>query len=152
MAFTTLLQTVALALSIFNLITFLWLAFTVWLNGDRRSVIARVGFVGLSLAALFFFIHASLIRGPLAQTSNLALTDFLWHLIWLPALGVPYIWFVIGLHYAALINEQWRVWRPLLLISAAVLGCSVLILLTFNRSTYSFRDTILLLEYNDVQG
>ena len=58
MAFSTLLLTVALALSIFNLITFLWLAFTVWLNGNRQSVIARVGFVGLSLAALFFFIQA----------------------------------------------------------------------------------------------
>ncbi len=151
MAFTSLLQTVALALSIFNLITFLWLAFTVWLNGDRQSVIARVGFVGLSLAALFFFIHASLIRGPFAQTSNLALTDFLWHLIWLPALGVPYIWFVIGLYYATLINKQWHIRRPLLLIFAAILGCSVLILLIFNRSTYTFRNTILLLGYSDVQ-
>lgn len=151
MVFPTLLQTVALALSIFNLITFLWLAFTVWLNGDRQSVIARVGFIGLSLAALFFFIHGSLIRGPFAQTTNLALTDFLWHLIWLPALGVPYIWFVIGLYYAALINEQWRMRRPLLLTLAALLGCGVLILLTFNRSTYTFRDTILLLGYSDVQ-
>jgi signal transduction histidine kinase len=151
MIFTTLLQTVALALSIFNFITFLWLAFTVWLNGDRQSVIARVGFIGLSLAALFFFIHGSLIRGPFAQTPNLALTDFLWHLIWLPALGVPYIWFVIGLYYAALINEQWRMRRPLLLTLAALLGCSVLILLAFNRSIYTFRDTILLLRYSNVQ-
>lgn len=151
MVFTPLLQTVALALSIFNLITFLWLAFTVWLNGDRQSAIARVGFIGLSLAALFFFIHGSLIRGPLTQTTNLALTDFLWHLIWLPALGVPYIWFVIGLYYAALINEQWRTRCPWLLILAALLGCSVLILLTFNRSTYTFRDTILLLGYSNVQ-
>lgn len=151
MVFTTLLQTIALALSIFNLITFLWLAFTVWLNGDRQSVIARVGFVGLSLAALFFFIHGSLIRGPLTQTANLALTDFLWHLIWLPALGVPYIWFVIGLYYAALINEQWRTRRPLLLVSAALLGSGVLILLALNRSTYTFRNTILLLGYSNIQ-
>src|SRR5215471_5960388 len=142
MIFTTLLQTIALALSIFNLITFLWLAFTVWLNGDRQSVITRVGFVGLGLAALFFFIHGSLVRGPFAQTTNPALTDFLWHLIWLPALGVPYIWFVIGLYYAALINKQWRKRRPLLLTLAALLGCCVLVLLTLNRSTSTFRDTI----------
>ena len=151
MVFTTLLQTAALALSIFNLITFLWLAFTVWLNGDRQSVIARVGFVGLSFAALFFFIQASLIRGPFNQTANLALTDFLWHLIWLPAVGVPYIWFIIGLHYAALINQQWKTRRPLLLTLAALLGCSVLISLAFNRSTYTFRDTILLLGHGYVQ-
>ncbi len=151
MVFTTLLQTAALALSIFNLITFLWLAFTVWLNGDRQSVIARVGFVGLSFAALFFFIQASLIRGPFNQTANLALTDFLWHLIWLPAVGVPYIWFIIGLHYAALINQQWRTRRSLLLTLAALLGCNVLISLAFNRSTYTFRDTILLLGHGYVQ-
>src|SRR6266705_5421333 len=99
-----LLQTIVLALSIFNLVAFLWLACTVWLNGDRRSMIARVGVVGLGLAALFFFIHALLISSPLTITIGVVSSDFLWHLIWLPTLGGPYIWFVIGLHYAALIN------------------------------------------------
>jgi len=48
-----LLQTIVLALSIFNLVAFLWLAVTVWLNGDRKSGIARLGVVGLGLSALF---------------------------------------------------------------------------------------------------
>src|SRR5437588_12527345 len=101
-----LLQTCLLALSIFNLVAFLWLAFTVWLNGDRKAGIARLGVVGLGLSAFFFFIHALLISSPPAQAQapSLVTQDFLWHLIWLPALGVPYIWFAIGLHYAALIN------------------------------------------------
>lgn len=47
------LQTIVLALSIFNLVAFLWLAMTVWLNGDRKSGIARLGVVGLGLSALF---------------------------------------------------------------------------------------------------
>ncbi len=144
------LQTFLLAVSIFNLIAFLWLACTVWLNGDRRSMIARVGVVGLSLSALFFFIHALLISGPFLKSSEFDFTDFLWHLIWFPAIGVPYIWFVIGLHYAALINVQWRKRRPLLLACSALLGCSVLTLLIANQATFTFRDTLLLLAYSAV--
>src|SRR6266705_1788661 len=85
-----LLQTTALALSIFNLVAFLWLASTVWLNGNRKSGIARLGVVGLSLSALFFFVHALLIPSPVVQSSGLVTREFLWHLIWLPAFGVPY--------------------------------------------------------------
>ena len=103
-----LLQTMAVALSVFNVVAFLWLAFTVWLNGDRHSMIARVGVVGLGMAALFFFIHALLIANPFAHAPGLVSADFLWRLIWVPALGVPYIWFVIGLHYASLISELAR--------------------------------------------
>ena len=146
------LQTFLLALSIFNLIAFLWLACTVWLNGDRRSMIARVGVVGLSLSALFFFVHALLIEGPFLKNSAFDFTDFLWHLIWFPAIGVPYIWFVIGLHYAALIKTQWRKRRPFLLACSALLGCSVLALLIANQATFTFRDTLLLLAYSAVHG
>ncbi|WP_220199241.1 sensor histidine kinase [Ktedonospora formicarum] len=140
----------ALALSIFNLVSFLWLACTVWLNGDRRSLIARVGVVGLSLSALFFFIHALLISGPYSQTASLVSADFLWRLIWLPALGVPYIWFMIGLHYASLINPQWERRRPLLLIVSGLLGTCVLVLLLFNQATFTFARSIRLFAYDDI--
>lgn len=143
------LQTIAIALSIFNLVAFIWLACTVWLNGDRHSLIARVGVIGLSLSALFFFIHTLLIYSPLLQPSGSATQEFLWHLIWLPALGVPYIWFVIGLHYAALINEGWHRRRPLLLVLSALLGLIVLVLLILNQSTFTFVGTLRLLAYND---
>jgi signal transduction histidine kinase len=145
-----LLQTIAVALSVFNLVAFLWLALTVWLNGDRHSLIARVGVVGLGMAALFFFIHALLIANPFAHAPGLVSADFLWRLIWLPALVVPYIWFVIGLHYASLVSEQWRRRRPLLLICSGLLGCAVLVSLIFNRTTFTFAGTIRLLAYGDV--
>src|SRR5437588_11332933 len=145
-----LLQTCLLALSIFNLVAFLWLAVTVWLNGDRKSGIARLGVVGLGFSALFFFIHAMLISNPLTQSPGLVSAEFLWHLIWLPAFGVPYIWFAIGLYYAALINEGWRQRRPLLLISSGILGCIVLVLLILNRSTFTFVGTLRLLAYGDL--
>jgi hypothetical protein len=144
-----LLQTIVLALSIFNLVAFLWLAMTVWLNGDRKSGIARLGVVGLSLSALFFFIHALLISGPLTQSTGLVTLEFLWHLIWLPALGVPYIWFAIGLYYAALINQGWRKRRPYLLALSGIFGCIVLLLLIINRSTFTYEGTLRLIAYND---
>src|SRR5712692_2288642 len=106
-----LVQAVALALSIFNLVAFLWLTLTVLLNGDRRTGITRLGVIGLGLSAFFFFLHAMLISRPLpafptppsaTNTSGLTFLDILWHFLWLPWLGVPYIWFTIGLHYAAL--------------------------------------------------
>src|SRR5260370_13482030 len=143
-----LLQTIVLALSIFNLVAFLWLAMTVWLNGDRKSGIARLGVVGLCLSALFFFIHALLISGPLTQSSGLVTPEFLWHLIWLPALGVPYIWFAIGLYYAAMINPGWRKRRPYLLALTGIFGCIVLILLMINQSTFTYEGTLRLIAYN----
>src|SRR5436309_1385031 len=144
-----LLQTIVLALSIFNLVAFLWLAMTVWLNGDRKSGIARLGVVGLGLSALFFFIHALLISGPLTQSTGLVTPEFLWYLIWLPALGVPYIWFAIGLYYAALINQGWRKRRPYLLALSGILGCIVLLLLIINQSTFTYEGTLRLIAYND---
>src|SRR5204863_7676468 len=86
---THLFQTIVLALSIFNLVTFLWLAITVWLNGDRRAWIARLGVVGLSFSAFFFYVHAVLIASPLVHISEHG-QDFLWHLLWLPAFCVRY--------------------------------------------------------------
>ena len=144
-----LLQTCLLALSIFNLVAFLWLALTVWLNGDRKAGIARLGVVGLGLSALFFFIHALLISAPFAHPTGLVSQDFLWHLIWLPALGVPYIWFAIGLYYAALINQQWRKRRPYLLVFSGILGAVVLVFLALNQSTYSYASALRLVVYKE---
>src|SRR5436305_14046149 len=84
-----LLQTIVVALSIFNLVTFLWLAVTVWLNGDRHTSIARLAVVGLGFSALFFFIHALLVFRPLKQASRLVTLHVLWLLLWLPAISVP---------------------------------------------------------------
>ncbi|HLZ81157.1 MAG TPA: hypothetical protein VKP04_05960, partial [Ktedonobacteraceae bacterium] len=147
---THLFQTIALALSIFNLVTFLWLAITVWLNGDRRTWIARLGVVGLGFSALFFFLQALLIGKPLLQSSSFVSQDFLWRFLWLPAIGVPYIWFAIGLHYAALINDKWRGRRPLLLVSSGIIACLLLLMLILYQATFTFVGTIRLLAYSDL--
>jgi two-component sensor histidine kinase len=144
-----LLQTVVLALSIFNLTAFLWLASTVWLNGNRRAGIVRLGVVGLGLSALFFFIHAILVASPLTPVSSFVSLDFWWRALWLPALGVPYLWFAIGLHYAALINGRWRRRRPLLLFLSGLLGLLVFLLLIFYRHAFTYIDALRLLSYSD---
>ncbi len=144
-----LLQTVVLALSIFDLTAFLWLTFTVWLNGDRRAGIVRLGVVGLGLSALFFFLHAILLSSPLTPSSSFLSLDFWWRMIWLPALGVPYIWFAIGLHYAALINSRWRKRRPLLLSLSGALGLTILLLMIINRDTFTYVGALRLLSYSD---
>ena len=153
-----LVQAIALALSIFNMLTFLWLTLTVLLNGDRRAGITRLGVVGLGLSAFFFFIHAMLISSRLpvfptppsaTNTSGLTFLDILWHFLWLPGLGVPYIWLAIGLHYAALISPRWRRRRPILLISSGILGFILLLLLIFDQSTATFVGTLRLLVYGD---
>ncbi|MBE3561766.1 MAG: hypothetical protein IMW89_21465 [Ktedonobacteraceae bacterium] len=145
-------QIFALALPIFNLVAFLWLACTVWLNGNRQSHIARVGVVGLGLAALFFFLQALLFSGSPVRTSGIMTPEFLWHLIWLPALGSPYIWFVVGLYYAALMNKKWRRRRPFMLVIGALLGLLVLALLIWHRSTFTFVEVLRLLAYGNVSG
>lgn len=147
-----LLQSIVLALSIFNLVAFLWLACTVWLNGDRRAGITRLGVIGLGLSALFFFIHALLIATPFASSPGLVSQDFLWRLLWLPALGVPYIWFAIGLYYASLINQEWRRRRPYLLIFGGALGAVILALLVFNASTFSYGDALRSIAYDNDAG
>ena len=148
---TNLLQTLVLALSIFDTVSFIWLALTVWLNGDRQSAIARLGVVGLGFSALFFFIHALLISSLLSPAkASLIPLDFWWRLIWLPAISVPYIWFAIGLHYAALINQGWQRRRPLLLICSGLFGSLLLLLLILNRTTFTFIGTLRLLAYSDL--
>ncbi|HEY0753620.1 MAG TPA: ATP-binding protein [Ktedonobacteraceae bacterium] len=151
-AFTNLahlLQTGVLALSIFDLVAFLWLTLTVWLNGKRRAGIVRLGVVGLGLSALFFFIHAILLSSPLTPAASFLTLDFWWRMIWLPALGVPYLWFAIGLHYAALINANWRRRRPLLLCLAAAFGLLVFALMISYRDTFTYIGVLRLLSYSD---
>ncbi|WP_376793932.1 sensor histidine kinase [Thermogemmatispora sp.] len=144
----TLLSTLTLAVSIFNLVTFLWLASTVWLNGDHRARITLWGVVGLALSALFFFVHALLITLPLDGPGLRPLLNVLWQVAWFPALWVPYIWFAIGLHYASLINAGWRRRIPWLLALGALLGLALLLLLLLNRQTFTFVETLQLLAYS----
>src|SRR5438094_9031003 len=65
---THLFQTIVLALSIFNLVTIICLAFTVWLNGTLQAWMARLGVVGLGFSAFSVFVRALLLASPLSYT------------------------------------------------------------------------------------
>src|SRR5258708_13019338 len=65
------LQTLVLALSTFNLVTFLWLALPVWLNGDRRASITPLAVLGLSFSSLSFFILPFLFSIPLNPPASI---------------------------------------------------------------------------------
>ena len=109
----------AIAASVFSLITYLWLGLTVLLMGNRTSKVTWVGGVGLLMAALFFLCHGALVGAGVP--SGASPTDFWWHLSWVPGFAAPIFWAAIGLHYAGL-GGAVRRWRLPLLVGVAALG------------------------------
>jgi signal transduction histidine kinase len=109
----------AIAASVFSLITYLWLGLTVLLMGNRASKVTWVGGVGLLMAALFFLCHGALVGAGVP--SGASPTDFWWHLSWVPGFAAPIFWAAIGLHYAGL-GGALRRWRLPLLVGVAALG------------------------------
>jgi signal transduction histidine kinase len=118
------LAQVAIALSAFNLITFLWFGLMVLFLGDRRSLITWVGGIGLLLAALFFLCHGALVGAGLPEGDSPS--DVWWRVSWLPAFVAPLFWAATGLHYAGLAG----VWKNLRLpVLGAVAGLGLLTIL-----------------------
>jgi signal transduction histidine kinase len=114
-----LLAPVAIAFSVFSLITYLWLGLTVLLIGDRRSLVTWVGGSGLLLGALFFLSHGALVGAgvPAGATAS----DVWWHISWVPAFGAPICWAAIGLHYAGLAGA-WKRLRVIVIGGVAAVG------------------------------
>src|SRR6185437_13267969 len=134
----------AIALSAFNLITFLWLGLMVLLLGDRRSLITWVGGIGLLLAALFFLCHGALVGAGLPTGASPS--DVWWRVSWLPAFVAPLFWAATGLHYAGLAGV-WRSLRLPLLGALAALGAlTVLLALIYWPALAHYGDFIRLLD------
>ncbi|MFI5272929.1 MAG: hypothetical protein ACHQ4H_07855, partial [Ktedonobacterales bacterium] len=127
------LAQVAIALSVFSLITYLWLGVTVLLIGNRSSRVTWISGVGLLSAALFFLCHGALVGAgvPLGPSPS----DFWWRLAWVPSFLAPILWATTGLHYAGLngANGRTRRLRGPALLAAATLGlvAAVLALLSW---------------------
>jgi Histidine kinase-like ATPase domain len=113
------LAQVTIALSVFNLITFLWLGLMVLLLGDRRNLITWVGGIGMLLAALFFLCHGALAGAGVPEGASPS--DVWWRVAWLPAFAAPLFWAATGLHYAGLAGV-WNYLRLPILGVVAVLG------------------------------
>jgi hypothetical protein len=109
----------AIAISVFNLMIYLWLGLTVLLNGNRQSRVTWVGGIGLLAAALFFLCHGALVgAGVPAGPSPV---DIWWRLAWAPAFVAPFLWAATGLRYADL-TGVWRRMRLPALQTVAALG------------------------------
>ena len=109
----------AIAISVFNLMIYLWLGLTVLLNGNRQSRVTWVGGVGLLAAALFFLCHGALVGAGVP--AGPAPVDIWWRLSWAPAFVAPFLWAATGLRYADL-TGVWRRMRAPALYSVAGLG------------------------------
>lgn len=123
------LAQITIALSVFNLITFLWLGLMVLLLGDRRNLITWVGGIGLLLAALFFLCHGALVGAGVPAGASPS--DVWWRVSWLPAFVAPLFWAATGLHYAGLAGV-WKYLRLPVLGAVAVLGLVTILLALFD--------------------
>ena len=110
---------VAIAISVFNLMIYLWLGLTVLLNGNRQSRVTWIGGIGLLAAALFFLCHGALVGAGVPGGPSPV--DIWWRLAWAPAFIAPFLWAATGLRYAD-VTGAWRRMRLPVLQSVAVIG------------------------------
>ncbi|MGZ3679007.1 MAG: ATP-binding protein [Ktedonobacterales bacterium] len=116
----------AIGLSVFSLITYLWLGLTVLLIGNRHSAVTWVGGIGLLMAALFFLCHGALVGAGIVTGPSP--TDFWWHLAWVPGFAAPFFWAATGMHYANLTGGTMSRLRRSALVVAATLGIATAVL------------------------
>lgn len=134
----------AIALSVFSLITYLWLGLMVLLLGDRRNLVTWVGGVGLLLGALFFLSHGALVGAGVPGGPSPS--DLWWRLSWIPAFGAPLCWAATGLHYAGLAGVWKRLRLPALASVAALGGITALLAVVAWPGLEHYGDFIRLLD------
>ena len=135
----------AIALSVFSLITYLWLGVTTLLMSERRSLVTWVGGLGLLFGALFFLCHGALVAAGTSQTTP-ATTDLWWRLSWGPAFAAPLLWAAIGLRYTAVAGSWGRLRTPALVVVAGLGACTALLTLLSWSSIGHYSDFIAILD------
>ena len=118
-----LLESAALALSIFITVMLLWLGLTVWLNGERGRLVVPLSAAALLAAAIFFLSHTIILGRGFAETGEGM--DFWWRLAWIPLPLLPYSWLLIVIRYAGLLPEQRAIYRGWQIVLGV--GCALLI-------------------------
>ena len=99
-----LLNWAAMAVSLFNAILLLWLGLTVLLNADRRAWGIWLASAGLLMGGMFFVSHSAILSlSPVTLSLGMV---FWWTVGLVPAILMPYGWYVITLWYSGFWQEQ----------------------------------------------
>lgn len=94
-----------MAVSLFNAILLLWLGVTVLLNSDKRSIGIWAASGGLLLGSVFFFAHTAIVGRGVIYLGWLS-TLFWWTVAMIPAIILPYAWYLIMLWYSGFWNGE----------------------------------------------
>jgi signal transduction histidine kinase len=100
-----------MAVSLFNTIQLLWLGLTILLNAERRTWGTWLAGGGTLMGGAFFVSHSAILGHGLYYVSQGM--DFWWRVGWVPAVALPFAWYVVMLWYSGLWNSvdgaSWRV-------------------------------------------
>ncbi len=94
-----------MAVSLFNAILLLWLGITVLLNSDKRTIGIWAASGGLMLGSVFFFAHTAIVGRGVIYLGWLS-TLFWWTVAMIPAIILPYAWYIIMLWYSGFWNGE----------------------------------------------
>ena len=100
-----LLYWATMAVSLFNAILLLWLGITVLLNSDKRSLGIWAASGGLLLGSVFFLAHTAIVGRGVIYLGWLS-TLFWWTVAMIPAIILPYAWYIIMLWYSGFWNGE----------------------------------------------
>jgi signal transduction histidine kinase len=106
-----LLDWAIMAVSLFNTIQLLWLGLTILLNAERRTWGTWLAGGGTLMGGAFFVSHSAILGHGLHYVSQGM--DFWWRVGWVPAVALPFAWYVVMLWYSGLWHgvdgQSWRV-------------------------------------------
>lgn len=147
-----LLDWAIMAISLFNTILLTWLGLTVVFNADRRDWGVWIATVGLLLGALFFVSHTAIAGLGLNQLTWRNMI-FWWTAGLVPAIILPYAWYIIMLWYAGFWNvprnrlyQRQRIWLTvttgMLIFGLGALAIGVLLLAIPSRTLDPLRSFI----------
>src|SRR5512135_1763492 len=109
----------ALAISLFDTVTLLWLGLTVFLTGNRRTSATITGSAGLLLGSIFFGGHTLIITHTLGSGSFGV--NIVWRVLWVVAVAAPYFWGLSIFNYSGDVDAGRWVRRTLTLALLVVL-------------------------------
>jgi two-component sensor histidine kinase len=147
-----LLDWAIMAVSFFNTILLTWLGLTVVFNAERRDWGVWIATTGLLLGALFFVSHTAIVGLGLSQLTWRNMV-FWWTAGLIPAIILPFAWYIIMLWYAGFWNvpptklrQRQKIWLSIitgmLFLGLAALVTGVLLLSVPSRTLDPLRGFI----------